>query len=116
MPGAGGVPHVQVLVVAPRFTELSDEPPARWITWNGSGYGDWRKGGNSTLLGGGSGAVWQQQQQQQQRRPSLSSYAVLDQFVALLADKHLYPALKSVVRGCLDDYIIIINMMHIIID
>eukprot|EP01047_Picozoa_sp_COSAG01_P035078 COSAG01_NODE_2666_length_7293_cov_6.078592_2_plen_94_part_00 len=93
-------------MVAPRFTELSDEPPARWITWNGSGYGDWRKGGNSTLFGGGSGAVGQQQQQQQ-RRPSLSSYAVLDQFVALLADKHLYPALKHVVRVCLDDYIIL---------
>eukprot|EP01051_Picozoa_sp_SAG22_P030546 SAG22_NODE_11904_length_464_cov_0.849315_1_plen_154_part_11 len=77
---------MQVHVVAPRITALRDQPSQRWLTWTGSGYGDWRKGGNSTLLGPTG-----------QRRPSISSYAVLDQFVALLADKHLYPALAHVV-------------------
>ena len=72
----------QVIVVAPRFTEPRDDPLPHWLTWNGTGYGDWRKGGNSTIAPG---------------RASLSSYSVLDKFTALLADKHLYPQLKHVV-------------------
>lgn len=70
-----------IIVVAPRFTEPSDHPSPGWFTWNGTDYGDWRKGGNSTLGG----------------RASLSSYAVLDKMIALLSDKHLYPNLRQLV-------------------
>jgi pimeloyl-ACP methyl ester carboxylesterase len=71
-----------VIVVAPRFTEPRDKPSPTWFTWNGSDYGDWRKGGNSTLEGG---------------RASLSSYAVLDKIIALLSNSHLYPKLEQIV-------------------
>jgi hypothetical protein len=80
-------PVGNVLVVAPRFTEPRDSPPSRWLTWNGTGLGDWRKGGNSTLADAPGG----------QPRPSLSSFAAIDGFVSLLSDKRLFPQLKQLV-------------------
>ena len=72
-------PDEQVMIVAPRFTEPRDLNGSHlgWLTWNGTGYGDWRKGGNSTLAPG---------------RASLSSYEVLDGIVAMLSDSHLVRA------------------------
>ena len=75
-----------VMIVAPRFTEPKDNPPLDWLTWNGTGLGDWRKGGNSTLHGK-SGS----------RRASLSSYAVLDALARLLSNTQVYPALEELV-------------------
>ena len=78
-------PDEQVMIVAPRFTEPRDLNGSHlgWLTWNGTGYGDWRKGGNSTLAPG---------------RASLSSYEVLDGIVAMLSDSHLVRASPSHMR------------------